>query len=166
MSNLRQCHRGAMVILSGILSVAGIPPSAASAEYAAHTSSPLRPADCYVNVGSPPYGAGGQNTGGYPPRYRYGDSPYLGVLYDSCAGTIKVYYGGYTSTHYNIGGYGKQRDVPGGARRVTTFRVSGSDPRAYGITVQACNRGSWGGRSKCTRLSPVVWIQVNAEVVR
>jgi hypothetical protein len=137
--------------------------AAASEQQAQHVQSAKR---CYVNVGTLASGAGGRNIGGYPPRYEYDASPYLGAIYDSCAGTMKVYYGGYTSTHYNIRGYGEQRDVPGGLKRVTTWRVSGSGPRAYPFTVQACNRGSGGGRSNCTQWSPVVWLQINAEVVR
>ncbi|MEV4177568.1 hypothetical protein [Nonomuraea sp. NPDC049709] len=161
MNNLKRPR--AMAVAAAVLTAAGIMlPTGATADAAQQAKS----ADCYVNLGTLTFGAGGRNIGGYPPRYEFDASPYLGAIYDSCAGTMKVYYGGYKSTHYNIRGYGNQREVPGGLKRVTTWRVSGSEPRAYPFTVQACNRGSGLGRSRCTQWSPTVWLQVNAEVVR
>ena len=99
-----------------------------------------------------------------PTRYKYSGSPYLGLRYNSCAGTMRVYFGGFNATHYNIKPVypnTTQFEVLGGLRRSITRNET--DWGLKGFTVQACNRGGLFSSSSCTRWSPTVTILIPKE---
>ncbi|KPI20620.1 hypothetical protein OV450_0086 [Actinobacteria bacterium OV450] len=104
---------------------------------------------------------GGMNTGGTPPRFAYGNSPYLGAQFDSCGDVVRIYYGGYNATHYNIryvsptSGRWVQQELGGGSRQVWTITAQAGD---YNFVIQACNRGGALSRSSCTRWSPQIYL--------
>lgn len=97
---------------------------------------------CFFRDGTAP--DGGMNTGGTPPRFAYGNSPYLGARFDSCGDVVRVYFGGYNGTHYNIryvsptSARWVQQELAGGPRKVWTITAEAGD---YNFVVQACNRG-------------------------
>lgn len=103
--------------------------------------------------------------GSNPTRYKYSGSPYLGMRYNSCAGTIRVYYGGFNGvTHYNLKPVypnTTQLEVAGGLRRVLTRNET--DWGLRGFTVQGCSRGGLFSSSTCTRWSPTVTILIPRE---
>ncbi|GAA3058399.1 hypothetical protein GCM10010464_23710 [Pseudonocardia yunnanensis] len=142
--------------LASLMTVGGViaAPSASAAPCAAGTPGQ------YVDG----FATEGQEIPGSPKRYEFGDSPYVGVRYDRCLQTIKVYFGGYTGiTHYNISpGWGPQLELAPLERGVWTagrnFRPL--PPRdTLHFSVQACKRGGFLGRSTCTAWSPVVWLE-------
>ncbi|MFF1479132.1 hypothetical protein ACFVYD_16485 [Streptomyces sp. NPDC058301] len=114
---------------------------------------------CFFRDGTAPNG--GSDTGGTPPRFQYGNSPYLGAQLDSCGDVVRVYFGGYNSTHYNIryvsptSGRWVQQELAGGPRRVWTITAEAGD---YNFVVQACNRGGALSHSSCTRWSPQIYL--------
>jgi hypothetical protein len=119
----------------------------------------LTAAACAVRDGT---AAAGQHVGGNPVRFEYGDSPYVGARYNSCEGTVKIYYGGYTNiTHYNVTVNGRQRETRAGERLVLTVPVNPGSP--VSVQVQACQLGEWvvvaRKPSSCTRFSPPVTVQ-------
>ncbi|MET9887756.1 hypothetical protein ABZZ20_32395 [Streptomyces sp. NPDC006430] len=119
--------------------------------------------------GFPP--GGGNNTGGIPPRYQWGNSPYLGARYDSCPSKVRVFYGGYSGTgflHYTH--YVMKYTTPGelgwkttqltiGQHRVWTFtNASHGD---WNFKVKACfnaPREGGGERSVCSDWSPQIYL--------
>jgi hypothetical protein len=102
----------------------------------------------------------GQAIAGTPPRYQFGDSPYVGARYDHCLHTITVYFGGYTGiTHYNLRpSWGPQVELAPRAKGVWTAPRSLVDHRLNDIrfAVQACKRGGFLESSSCTPWSPEV----------
>jgi len=99
----------------------------------------------------------GRAVPGTPLRYEYENSPYVGVRRDDCAGTIKIYYGGYSGiTHYNVRIGAAQRELAPRARGVVTESIRPGDHPS--ITVQACKRGGLFESSSCTRWSPTIII--------
>jgi hypothetical protein len=148
-----------VVLTGGILwpatAVAG-PAQSAEMEVAALAAAPMRPAGpCIVRDGT---ATSGVKVGSNPPRYEYGNSPYLGVRYDSCADVFKIHYGGYTGiTHYNLRinlGQRELRPREAGVLTMTPIFV----PSSSTFAVQACKRGGLFERSSCTRWSPTVTI--------
>ncbi|MEU0368960.1 hypothetical protein ABZ070_01630 [Streptomyces sp. NPDC006283] len=142
-------------------------------------SAPTAP--CFTD-GFPPRG-GGTPTGRSPVRFKWGNSPYLGARYNRCAGTVKVYYGGYPArgglfgniaaySHYILR-YSTPNDfnwhearLTVGAARVATFDAFRGD---WNFMVKACGGESlgqlfpWGaGRNAaplwCTAWSPLVYL--------
>jgi hypothetical protein len=99
----------------------------------------------------------GRAVPGTPLRYEYEDSPYIGVRRDDCAGTFKIYYGGYTGiTHYNVRIGAVQRELAPRARGVVVEPVGRGDHPS--VTVQACKRGGLFESSSCTRWSPTITV--------
>jgi hypothetical protein len=107
--------------------------------------------------------------GADPKRYEFGNSPYVGARYDSCADVIKVYYGGYVAgsfTHYNVRRAlasipfrGGQSELQEGPARVWT--IAPLDPYFEEFTVQGCVRGKFPRPSSCTRWSPTVRVSTH-----
>lgn len=124
---------------------------------------------CTIRDGTASTGA---RVGRAPIRYEYGNSPYVGVRYDSCADVVKVYFGGYTGiTHYNLrytesdrvplrGGTWFQMELGPGTARVFTMTARSSEPHWNTYSVQACRRGGLFERSSCTRWSPTVAVRI------
>jgi hypothetical protein len=122
---------------------------------------------CIVRDGKPD---GGRSRGGAPPRYEFDTSPYLGVRYESCGSSFKIYYGGYTGiTHYNIrhyfpGYYGssdhwRQFEVGATAAGVYTMPADAIlKENISKFTVEACKRGGFLQPSSCTSWSPTVTV--------
>ncbi|KUN85053.1 hypothetical protein AQJ64_12540 [Streptomyces griseoruber] len=115
---------------------------------------------CYQRDGYPP--GGGRNIGGYPAKYKWDFTPYIGARYYSCGRYVKLYYGGYSTntTHYNVrwappGGSWRQSELRAGADMVWTFDAAYGD---YNFSVQACNRGGTFERSRCTNWSPQLYL--------
>ncbi|MFI1972196.1 hypothetical protein [Streptomyces cinnamoneus] len=121
------------------------------------------------HYGFPP--DGGTNTGGVPPRYQWGKSPYLGARFDSCPNRVRVYYGGYSGTgflHYTY--YVMRYTTPDelgwktanltiGEHRVWTFNSASSGD--WNFKVKACfNAPVQGGgeRAICTDWSPQIYL--------
>lgn len=126
---------------------------------AAPADAMLTAAGCVVRDGT---AGAGQRVGGKPARFEYGDSPYVGTRYNSCEGTVKIYYGGYTNiTHYNVIVNGRQRETRAGERLVLTVPVNPGSP--VSVQAQACQLGEWvivaRKPSSCTRFSPPVTVQ-------
>jgi hypothetical protein len=117
---------------------------------------------CIVRDGTP---SGGRSRGGSPPRYEFDTSPYVGVRYDSCGRSFKIYYGGYTGvTHYNLChsklGYPcLQLEMRATAAGVYTMFVNDDDKKLpHLFAVQACKRGGFLQPSSCTSWSPTVTV--------
>ena len=108
------------------------------------------------------YATTGEKWGANPPKYEYGNSPYVGARYNSCSDVIRVYYGGYTNlTHYNVLDRVRgQRELKAGANMVWTVTPYASTDYWESFSVQGCVRGKWPNPSKCTRWSPTVWVHV------
>ena len=137
-------------------------------------ASALRPpaasAVCRLVDGTSPTGT---RFGSSPVKYEYGNSPYMGVRFDSCGDVLRLYYGGYTgNTHYNLrftnpdprlgDADRKQIEVSSGAARVYTltaapYHTETGGGRRFFVAVQACSRGTGlFSTSTCTRWSPTV----------
>ena len=115
-------------------------------------------AACTINDG---VASTGSQVGANPIRYEYGNSPYVGARYNSCADVVKVYYGGYTNlTHYNLASLFSQREVAAGPRMVVTVTPDFVGSHLATYSVQGCIRGSWPRPSRCTRWSPTVQVLV------
>ena len=144
-------------VTSAVLAAAALTAPSGEAAPATHAG----PQACIINDG---YATTGVKWGSNPPKYEYGNSPYLGAQYNSCSDVIKVYYGGYTNlTHYNaIYGYGSghQAELKPGAAMVWTRTPYSSGDYWERFAVQGCIRGTWPNPSKCTRWSPEVWVHV------
>jgi hypothetical protein len=139
-------------LLAGSLTLAG-------AAGTAFADVPQAAAGCVVKDGT---AGDGQRLGGSPVRFDYPDSPYVGLRYNSCAGTVKIYYGGYNNiTHYNVRVNGGQRETRAGERLVLSVPVNPGRP--VSVQVQACQHGEWvvvaRKPSSCTRFSPPVTVQ-------
>ena len=118
----------------------------------------------------------GLRTGTNPVRFKYSNSPYMGLRYDACADVIRMYYGGYIgNSHYNLrftnpdprlgDADQKQGEVGPGSARVFSVGASNyhtaTGGRRFFVSVQACNRGNGlFDTSTCTRWSPVVSVLV------
>ena len=60
-------------------------------------------AACGVTDGTSSGAQLGTRVGSNPVRFKFADSPYMGVRFDSCANVLRAYYGGWTgNTHYNL----------------------------------------------------------------
>jgi hypothetical protein len=136
-----------------VLAVSGLTALPAAAQPQSHAAAAAR---CTIRDGTSPTGG---RIGSNPTKYRYGNSPYLGVRYNSCQDTFRVYYGGYTTnlTHYNLRWYHagwhqtEMRPFQNGLHTMTAIHSS-----VIPFLVQACNRGGILQRSSCTRWSPTV----------
>jgi hypothetical protein len=141
--------RGRILLGITTILVAG---SVAMAPAASATACPVGGADITDGVAD-----SGRALPAKPLRYEYENSPYLGVRRDDCAGTIKIYYGGYTGiTHYNLRVGAVQREIAPLARGVVVESIRRGDHPS--ITVQACKRGGIFESSSCTRWSPTITI--------
>jgi hypothetical protein len=145
----------------------GLATAAAPAGHATASGSARgpRPAACTITDGTSTNG--GATRGANPVKYEFGNSPYVGARFDSCADVIKVYYGGYTAeslTHYNVTrGFGSysaahtQSELKAGPAMVWT--VTPRDHFYETFTVQGCRRGSFLRPSSCTRWSPTITVK-------
>lgn len=145
--------------------------NSADTAVAAQQASPTAQAACTIRDGT---ASTGVRVGRAPIRYEYGNSPYLGVRYDSCADVVKVYFGGYTGiTHYNLrykesdrhpfncgGCRFSQMEFGPGTARVWTMTARSPEPHLNTYSVQACKRGGLFESSSCTRWSPTVTIRI------
>ena len=139
--------------------VLGLALSAPTAGHAAEKKLPQRApaAPCKVSDG---WATSGVSWGSNPPKYEYGNSPYVGAQYNSCTDVTRVYYGGYSNlTHYNVIYGSRQYELRAGPRMVWTVTPASFDHQDT-FTVQGCIRGSWPNPSSCTRWSPTVHLNV------
>lgn len=160
-----KCHRvmaatsavvaaAGMMLLPSTAAVAGPVRSTDVAISAQQTALTARVA-CRVRDG---VGTTGKEIGKNPYRYEYDNSPYLGVRFDECGDSVKIYFGGYTSgiTHYNLRDMrGNQQELAPKAKGVLTVTPP-RGVRTYSWVVQACTRGGTFQKSSCTRWSPTV----------
>jgi hypothetical protein len=152
---MRRILRTATVV-SAVLAAGALTAASGDAAPAAHHTLKA----CIINDGD---AETGEKFGSDPPKYEYGNSPYLGVRYNSCSDVIKVYYGGYTDlTHYNVmSNLRRQQELKAGPKMVwtvTPYFATGDHWERF--AVQGCIRGNWPNPSKCTRWSPTVWIHI------
>lgn len=133
------------------------------------TPAAAAPAGCIVRDGT---ATAGVNIGGKPTRWEYGNSPSIGVRFDSCADVFKVYVGGYSGiTHHNIRysyfaplkheGQVEVGPKPGGYYiSASPHLLPPGHKQAITFSVQACKRGGFLQSSSCTRWSPPVTVNV------
>lgn len=150
--------RRMVTVLSSCVVAAGI--MTAPTAGAASTATDEVARGCYTRDGHPP--GGGRNIGGYPAKYQWDHTPYVGARYHSCGRTVSFYYGGYTTstTHYNLsytspGSGWRQIELRAGANMVWRFDAAYGD---YNFKVQACNRGGAFQSSRCTNWSPQLYL--------
>jgi hypothetical protein len=126
------------------------------------TSAPVKGAQCFTSDGTSENG--GTRTGSNPVRFKFRNTPYVGVRWDRC-GALKIYYGGYSRiTHYNVKyGTAFPRQVERGPGKAQVFDVGnwhGYFMSRFEVAVQACNRGGALQSSSCTRWSPTVGVPI------
>jgi hypothetical protein len=112
-----------VVLTGGTATAARVPASA--------PASPCAYRDAY-----PP--GGGTSLGGTPERFEYADTPYAGARFDGCANTLKLYYGGYSSSRY---GYYEVRYTYPSQLGWYSWRLRMGEYRV--ATVDAPARGDW-----------------------
>lgn len=168
----RSRHRTPVLLCTAVMFASGLAaaPGAAAAPAPAKAPATTPEAPCTVRDGYPP-GARNTGIGGSPMKYRFANSPYVGARYESCAGTLKLYYGGHTSprwAYYEVqythptGRDWKTWQVRIGERRVATW----DDPErgSWNFKVRACAQSIDDAQGRnCTPWSPQLFVYTGTD---
>ncbi|MGW0393133.1 hypothetical protein ACWDYJ_19995 [Streptomyces sp. NPDC003042] len=113
-------------------------------------------------------GVAGTRLNATPPRWKYGNSPYLGTRFDRCGDVVTIHYGGYPkASYYKVAwsincpkGSFEKKYGPGKAFKLVLTaahcRTTQDSYTTYEVQVAACTRHTPPAKDTCTRWSPRV----------
>jgi hypothetical protein len=115
-------------------------------------------AACQVRYGQPITRADLGNTS-EPPQYQVGNSPWLGIRYNSCQRNIKLHVGGSSDFYqFRWSRPGRAEAQSSQIRSPDWFVFKNAHARtSYYFKIQGCDRGVFG--SSCTSWSPTLKVK-------